>query len=201
MAEFEPGQTEIEAQVGRLKNGEPRVETFTKKKLIDLKLTSERVLREAIPQRIGYLKAIAESDRQAQEMYPDLADPNSEMLQQARQMIREFPQITLRPDFPIIVAHYVAKLREFEASKNGAAKKKADTEKLSPAARKIVEAPKVPIAPGIPKRRAASSPSEGADIDTARKQMQQAKTPEARQAFIAAKLRQGRSMSRQPVLA
>ena len=104
------------------------------------------------------------------------------------------------PDFPIVVAHYVARLREYEASKNAAAKKKVETEKLSPQARKIVEAPKVPIAPGIPKRRTVPPP-EGADIDTARKQMQQDRSPEARQAYIAAKLQRGQSMNRQPVLA
>jgi hypothetical protein len=193
-----PNSDQIEVVVGKNKDGEPVTESFSRRKLSDMKLNAEHALNNLIPQRGKLLAAREQMDAIAGQVYPEFTqhEGNNEWSRFVQQTLAQIPQLAQIPDIAIWLGHALMGRQvtlerlQKEYNKNGA---RGD---LSPVAKKILSAPKIATAPAIATRRVPSStlPRRGADVEAARKTMKaRPGDDDAMEAFIDAKLFRGAS--------
>jgi hypothetical protein len=188
--------------------------SYSKEELVEMKVKSDRILRNAVPAKAQYLQQRAVLDQDARRIHPELYDENSEIHQEAVLIVSQCPEIMRFPDFPIWIGDAIkgrnARLAEEAAAKNGAdGKVGADGKPLSAATKALLNAPKLKPAPGIPKNRSVTGSERlgsGRDVDVeeARKELSKHRgSDDAMEKFIAAKLgaKRNRTGGREPVLA
>lgn len=140
---------------------------FTKEQLIDMKLDAQEMLQNGIPRRRAYLSKRIEADTKARQSYPELNDPQSGWVQMGQQFLRNMPELQRDPECWTWIARALRGWSLEQQGKNG-------EQKVNPkdAATKIVESAKVKKAPILPAAR-GFTPRKGADLDKAKKQMEE----------------------------
>ena len=191
-----PTLDEIEIVVGKDKQGEPVTETFTRRKLIDMREDAERARSKFVPERQNVLVARQQADALALKVYPQFAENegDNQWTGFVQDTLARIPDLAKVPDIAIWLGHaltgrqvtlerlqkQIGKNGELGETPPGTAK-----EILSAASRKFKAAP--PVSTGrVPSQ---STPRRGADVEAARKTMRaRPGDDDAMEAFIDAKL-------------
>lgn len=187
-----PRDDEIEAVVGRNKDGEPRTETFTRKQLVSMRLNAEHALSKLIPDREQMLAKRAQADSLAMEVYPQFKENggDNEWSGFVRETLAILPQLAKVPDIAIWLGHA---LTGRQMTLERLQKKYGGNAQVPPVGEHLVAASKARFKPAPPvstgRVPSQSTPRRGADVEAARKSMKaRPGDDEAMEAFIDAKL-------------
>jgi gas vesicle protein len=150
--------------LGKNAKGEEIRMDYTRDDIAKMKLTSMQVLAEGIGAKAQYLQEVDRHAHIAKELLPELfsEEPN-EANQIAAQFLQKMPAEirTKVKEWPLVLAYAVAGKMQLDQKSNGAASgapaRTAGGKPLSKAAQAILGAPKVPVAPGMPRTRAVDA--------------------------------------------
>jgi hypothetical protein len=131
---------------------------YSRKDIVEMKLTAQEVLQEGIPARRSYLNQVGGHIETAKEIYPDLlAQEANEVNTMADEILRAVPEIKRSPEWILWLGDAVAGRRARLAKANGAPTRSPSGKPLTKSQAALVNAPKVPIAPSVAKSRAVGS--------------------------------------------
>lgn len=148
---------------------------YSRKDIVKMKMTAEKVLRKGIPAKHEYLAKVGENIEIAKQVYPELlAQEANEVNTLADQILRTTPEIRRDPEWILWLGDAIDGRRRRLAAKNGAPTRTAGGKPLSKSAEAILGAPKFPVAPGVSKTRGAP-PSSGGPARSVVDQIEKAK--------------------------
>jgi len=197
-----PTDAEIEVVVGKDKDGQPITESYSRKRLTNMKLAAEHALTVLIPQKAKLMAAREQAEAVTVKVYPQFAenDGDNEWAAFVRQTLAEFPELSRVPDISMWLGHALEGRRvtverlQKERGTNGAEERSSIPPNT--VAKRILSTPRIRSAPPTAARRVPSQtmPSRGADVEAARKTMKaRPGDDDAMEAFIDAKLFKGAS--------
>lgn len=149
--------------IGQDAKGNEILMDYSRKDIVKMKLTAQRVLNEGIPAKEQYLVQVAENIKVAEQAYPELlAQEANEINVMADGILRNFPELKRDPEWILWLGDAIDGRRRRLAAKNGQpTPRTAGGKPLSKSAEAILGAPKFPVAPGVSKTRGAPPSSAG----------------------------------------
>jgi hypothetical protein len=180
----------IDIVIGKDKDGKEITQDFTAQEIAKMEINAEKMLRDGIPQREKFLAVRDQALAATGEIYPQFKEKDHPWVTEARQILAVVPELQRVPDFLLWIGHALKARDEFVAEQ-GAKKNGERKGKVSTNAEKILSAPKIKVAPGIPKGRTFSDESRNRSVDTieqAKERMRKRGDDESMEDFVGAVL-------------
>jgi hypothetical protein len=152
--------------IGRDANGNQILMDYSRKDIVKMKMTAQKVLNEGIPAKIKYLEQVSENVAAAKVDYPELlSEEANETNVLADQILRDFPEIKRSPQWILMLGDYIAGRAARLAKANGApAPRTAGGKPLTKSQQAILTAPKFTPAPGVARTRAVDAAPQRARV-------------------------------------
>jgi hypothetical protein len=199
------GEERIEVSFGTdPKTGQPLIREFKREELREMQRTADDVINEAIPLRQKYLVERNAADAMAAQFFPQFTENGGDnpWFKAGQQILHDYPVLEQNSSCWFDVGCYLlgrawAEGRAAELMKKTA---KSEIPEKADVLEKIRNAPKVKKPPEVSAARIPTrTPSGGADVEAARRKMEESGTDEAMSDFIGAKLFGGASRGVQRV--
>lgn len=160
--------------IGKDANGNDLLMDYSRKDIVKMKMTAQKVLNEGIPARVEYLQKVDENMAIAKTEYPELVSPEANEINViGDQVLRNFPEIKRSPDWILMVGDYIEGRRARLAKRNGAPTQTPNGKPLTKSQQAILGAPKFTPAPGVARTRAVDAvPNRARVVDELEKAKQ-----------------------------
>ena len=153
--------------IGKDANGNEILMDYSKRDIVKMKMTAQKVLNEGIPAKIEYLNQVSANIETAKTEYPELlSEEANEINVLGDQVLRNFPELKRSPEWILMLGDYITGRRARLAKANGAPTpaRTANGKPLTRSQQAILTAPKFTPAPGVARTRAVEAAPRAARV-------------------------------------
>ena len=181
----------IELVYGKDDKGNDLKGDFDRKQISKMQRTAQKMLDVGLPNREKFLAVQAQAMSLAAEAYPKFTDAKDPWVAEAQQILAVVPELRRLPDHLMWIGHALSARDAFVEKST----KKNGDRSVSANAKKILSAPKMKVAPGIPKGRTFSPPANRSveSVEQAKTQMRKRGDDESMEDYVGAVLEAGRA--------